>query len=446
MNDINLPENVKFILKTLNNNDHEAYVVGGAIRNALLDMPIKDYDITTSAQPNEIESIFKRTIPIGKSFGVITVLIDDETFEVATFRVDGEYSNSRHPDSVQFTGNLIEDLKRRDFTINTLCCNHEGRIIDLLGGVQDIKNKIIETVGDPDKRFQEDALRMVRAIRFQAQLDFSINTDTSKAIMRNSKLIEKISAERMQQELNKILMSNPLDLYALNYYGLLNFLIPELDICFWTNQDNPYHIYSVGMHITHSCYYVEPILHLRLAMLCHDISKPQCKTIDENKRGHFYGHPEVCSETACNILKRLRYDNITIMKVRDLVKMHNDDIPDTRKAVRRWLNKIGEEMLRDLLKVKVADAKAQNMEFSYKKIEKVERIRIILEEELEAQNCFSRKDLAINGNDLIDLGYKGKIIGKIINHLMDKVIDNPDLNNSWDLISITEKYEEDKNE
>jgi tRNA nucleotidyltransferase (CCA-adding enzyme) len=434
------------IIQILYDYSFKAYIVGGVVRDCILGRNPNDWDICTNAKPEDIICIMKQkgftVIPTGLKHGTITIVVPNtkECFEITTFRDDGKYSDNRRPDEVKFTNSLIEDLSRRDFTMNAIAYNDEEGLIDPFGGLYDINDKIIRCVGLAEERFNEDSLRMMRAIRFKAQLGFDLDKYTWKAIHNNYKLIENISMERIQQELNKILLSNPLEIYTLNHFKLLNHISPEFDACFWTNQDNPYHIYSVGKHITHSCGNIETILHLRLTMLLHDIGKPQCKTIDENGRGHFYGHPEISSQLAIDILKKLRYDNYTIMKVRDLVLYHNDDIPDTKKGVRRWLNKIGEEMLKDLLKVKIADAKAQNLEYSLKKIEKTKRIEIILEEILEDKNCFSRKDLAISGSDLIKMGYpQSKDIGEIIDFLLNKVIDNPELNTKEKLTTIVKE-------
>ena len=437
-----IPDDVKFIIKTLQQNNYNAYVVGGSVRDMIMNRIPKDYDITTNCLPDVTMSIFSsyNVIPTGLKHGTVTFVINGNNYEITTFRNDGKYSDNRKPDEVKFTNSLIEDLSRRDFAMNAIAYNDIEGLIDPFGGLYDINDKIIKCVGLAEERFQEDALRMMRAIRFKAQLGFNLDKYTWKAIHNNYKLIENISMERMQQELNKILLSNPLEIYTLDHFKLLNHITPEFDACFWTNQDNPYHIYSVGKHIIHSCNNIEPILHLRLAMLFHDIGKASCKTIDETGRGHFYGHPEISSRMTVDILKKLRYDNYTIMKVRDLVLYHNDDIPDTKKGVRRWLNKIGEEMFRDLLKVKIADAKAQNLEYSLKKIEKVKRIEIILEEILEDRNCFSRKDLALSGSDLIEMEYpEGKDIGEIIDFLLNKVIDNPELNTKEKLTTIVKE-------
>lgn len=438
---INIPQKVEYVIEQLNQNGFEAYVVGGCVRDSLLNREPKDWDITTNATPLQVKNIFNKTIDTGIQHGTVIVMIDKEGFEVTTYRVDGKYSDNRRPDNVQFTNSLKEDLSRRDFTINALAYNHIEGIIDYFDGINDINNKIIRCVGNLDDRFNEDALRMLRACRFCSQLNFDLEYDVIYSMIKNSRLISNISKERIQSELNKILLSQNLNgLYHIIQSDLLDYIIPELTDCFGCEQNNPYHIYSVGLHILKSVEFIENHLHLKLAMLFHDIAKPQCKTLDENNRGHFYGHAALSSQIAQKILNRLRYDNYTIMKVRDLILYHDSEIADNKKSVKRWLNKIGEENFKDLIKVREADIKAQNLDYYQDRHEKYERINTILEEVLNTKECFSVKDLAINGNDLIQLGYKeGKEIGNKLKELLEIVLDNPESNKKDALLNLCQQ-------
>ena len=449
---IKIPYLPELIIYNLNKMGYKAYVVGGAVRDSLLGRPVKDWDITTSATPDQVKEVFSgfKILDTGLKHGTVTIMMDYAmdnsnvcSVEVTTFRVDGDYSDNRRPDSVDFTDSLYEDLSRRDFTINAMAYNEEEGLIDYFEGQKDLEDKIIKCVGNSDERFTEDALRMLRAIRFATQLEFDIEHDVLSSISKNKNLITNISNERISLELNKILRAGkPLWIKYLYYMGLLELIIPELDECYGVMQNNPYHIYCVGKHIVESVLQIEPVLYLRLTMLLHDIGKPKCKTTDEENIDHFYTHAKISSEMAVSILRRLKYDNLTIMKVRDLILYHDAQIEDSRKAVRRWLNKIGEDMFRDLLKVREADIKAQNLDYYQARHDKIERTKIILEEVLNAQDCFSRKDLALNGTDLINMGYhEGKEIGELLDYLLEKVLDNPELNTKEQLIELLKEKE-----
>jgi tRNA nucleotidyltransferase (CCA-adding enzyme) len=447
---IKIPYLPKLIIYNLNKMRYKAYVVGGAVRDSLLNRPVKDWDITTNATPDQVKKVIKNAFPnfkildTGLKHGTVTIMMDYAmdnsnvySVEITTFRIDGKYSDNRKPDNVSFTDSLYKDLSRRDFTINALAYNDEEGLIDYFGGQQDLFNRIIRCVGNPNERFFEDALRMLRAIRFKSQLNCSLDSDIINSIDKNAHLIQKVSYERIQDEINKILCSDHPE-YLLHYtFKLLSYIIPELLDCFKCDQNNPYHIYTVGVHILHSLKYIEQTLYLRLTMLLHDIGKPSCKTTDENGIDHFYRHSEVSSDMAVDILKKLKYDNLTIMRVRDLILYHDTQIEDSRKAVKRWLNKIGEDIFRDLLKVREADIKAQNADYYQERHDKIERIKIILEDILRTQDCFTKKDLALNGTDLINIGYpEGKEIGLILNYLLEKVLDNPELNTREKLIEL----------
>lgn len=438
---IKVPEEPRFIINMLQRNNYKAYIVGGCVRDRLLLKEPDDWDITTSAKPEETMKIFKaagyKVIPTGLIHGTVTVMLGKVGYEITTFRIDGEYSDGRHPDNVEFTDEVKEDLSRRDFTINSMAYNDKDGLVDYFNGYEDLSNKIVRCVGDPDKRFNEDALRMLRAIRFSAQLGFEIESKTAEAIKVNYKLIKNVSEERIQVEINKILMSdNPNYIEKLYEYKLLDCIIPEYSLCFKCDQNNPNHIYNVGVHIQNSLLYVERQLSLKLAMLFHDIGKPLCKTTDGNGIDHFYCHAEKSFFLVESILKRLKYDNATIEKVKTLVKFHDAAI-DSPRQIRKILSKIGEENFIDLIKVKEADIKAQNHQYYKERHNKLELAKNIFNKIIAENNCFMLKDLAVGGRDLMCIGIKdGRLIGKTLNVLLEMVIENPELNSKKKLLEI----------
>ncbi|MCR5847286.1 MAG: HD domain-containing protein [Lachnospiraceae bacterium] len=427
---IELPENVKKIIDELNANGAEAYAVGGCVRDSILGRIPNDWDITTSAKPEEVKRIFRRTVDTGLKHGTVTVLMGKESFEVTTYRIDGEYEDGRHPKNVEFTSNLKEDLLRRDFTINAMAYNETEGLVDIFGGMDDIEKKVIRCVGNPEERFTEDALRLLRAIRFAAQLGYTIEDKTYEAIVKLAPSLKKISAERIQAELNKTLVSdNPAMLKTAYETGLTAQFIPELDICFKTEQNNPHHCYSVGDHIIKTIENIEKDKTLRLAMLFHDMAKPLCKTTDEDGIDHFHGHPVKSAEMSGEILRRLKYDNDTIDKVFKLVKYHDIRLEKGEKTMRRAMNNIGTDVFPDIFKVWKADYEAQS---DYQRAEKVKRFEDNLAdyESIIAKNeCVCLKDLAVTGRDIIDLGINpGPKIGDILKEMLDEVIENPENN------------------
>lgn len=441
---IKMPKWVNYILDTLHEFGHEGYVVGGCVRDSLLQREIHDWDITTNALPQDIMDVFTglgyRVVETGVKHGTVTVIVDNTGYEITTYRVDGVYEDNRHPSEVTFTNSLKEDLSRRDFTINAMAYGDEKGLIDYFGGLEDLKNKVIRCVGSADNRFNEDALRMLRACRFASQLEFEVDDLIIQSIIKNCNLINNISMERISSELNKILLSKSLNgLYHIFQNGIGEQIIPELIKCFECYQNNPYHIYNVGLHILKSVSsIVEDNLSLKLTMLLHDICKPQTKTTDKNNIDHFYNHAELSSEKAREILRRMKYDNKTIDKVAILIKYHDREISG-KKSIRKLLNLIGEDNFRDLLKVKEADIEAQNPKYYQSRHDKLIKVEKNLNEIFNAKECFSVKDLDIDGYDLINLGYKGKEIGNTLNKLLDIVLDNPELNNKEKLIKSIEK-------
>lgn len=432
---IQLPEKVQFIISRLEQAGYEAYAVGGCVRDSLLGRQPHDWDVTTSAKPMQVKEVFRYTIDTGIQHGTVTVMLDHEGFEVTTYRIDGEYEDSRHPKEVTFTVNLVEDLKRRDFTINAMAYNDRSGIVDAFGGVEDLENGIIRCVGEAAERFGEDALRILRAVRFSAQLGFSIADGTKAAATALAPNLNHISAERIQAELVKLLVSaHPdymRDAYAL---GITRIVLPELDDAFATQQNHPHHMYNVGEHLMQCLLHTRADKSLRLAALLHDIGKPQTKTTDADGTDHFHGHVEVSERMAVDILKRLKFDNDTITKVQKYVKYHDYNAEPNARAVRRAVNKIGAEYFPQVLELRRADTLAQS---TYQQAEKLERIAVIARlysEIMEKQQCVSLKTLEITGNDIIALGVpKGKKIGAILAELLDDVLQNPE-NNTHDYL------------
>lgn len=442
---IRLPENVKYIIDTIMEAGYEAFAVGGCIRDSILGREPNDWDITTSASPYQVKELFRRTIDTGIQHGTVTVMIEKEGYEVTTYRIDGEYEDARHPKEVIFTANLEEDLKRRDFTINAMAYNEKTGLVDIFDGIEDIRRKRIRCVGSPMERFTEDALRMMRAVRFSAQLGYSIEEETAKAIKELAPNLQKISAERIQTELVKLVVSPNPDYLRIAYEtGITKVVLPEFDRCMETDQKHPHHCYSVGEHTLKSMKEIAPVKALRLAMLFHDMGKPECLTVDEEGITHFYGHPKVSEEMAGKILHRLKFDNETIYLVKKLVKYHDYETETAPKYVRRAMMKIGEDIYPLLFAVKRADIAAQSDYQRTEKYEKVDRTEQIYRSVLEENQCVSLKTLAVSGKDLITgAGMQpGRELGEMLQYLLELVVENPALNDREILL---EKAAEKKN-
>jgi len=435
---MNLPENVKYIIEKLEEAGFEGYAVGGCVRDTLLNRVPDDWDITTSAKPLEVKALFPKTFDTGIKHGTITVLIGREAYEVTTYRIDGEYEDSRHPKEVIFTGNLIEDLKRRDFTINAMAYNPVSGIVDEFQGMEDLDNHVIRCVGNATERFTEDALRMMRAVRFSAQLGYEIEEKTKAAIDNLAPTLKNISAERICTELVKLLTSDNPDYLRKAYEtGITAQVLPEFDAIMQTEQNHPHHCYSVGEHTLHALSNIEADKVLRLAMLFHDMGKPETKTTDEEGIDHFHGHAEVSARIAHEVMHRLRFDNDTLKKVETLVRYHDLKIELRAKTVRRAMVKVGVDLFPYLLKVKKADFLAQSMYKREEKEEELKQLTAIYERIIEERNCVTLKDLAITGKDLINLGMKpGKQIGETLNRLLDAVIEEPEKNTREELLRL----------
>lgn len=436
---IEIPSGANEIIHSLQNNGYEAFLVGGCVRDSILNRPIHDYDITTSATPDEMMEVFKdkRIIETGLQHGTITILIDGEAYECTTYRIDGNYSDSRRPDSVTFTQSLEEDLKRRDFTINAMAYNDEVGLVDPFNGMEDIKYHKIRCVGRAKDRFSEDALRILRAIRFASQLGFVLEPDTDWNISKMYKNLENISIERINSEFCKIAVSSDFCVQMVLYHEVFSLFIPEIKSMIKFPQNNPYHVYDVWNHTVHAIEYCESDdLVTRLAVFFHDIGKPHCYQDSEDGIRHFKGHGRVSADMTDEIMKRLRFDNDTREKVIELVYYHDTTFEVGKKYVKRWLNKIGEEQFRRLLNVRRADIKAQADMNRGTRLQKIDNIGYILEEVLQDDECFSLKDLAVNGEDVMDtmLIKSGKEVGYWLNEILTRVIDGRLKNDRENLI------------
>lgn len=438
---IQLPEKVQKIIDTLEKAGYEAYAVGGCVRDSILGRTPDDWDITTSAKPEECKSLFPRTVDTGIKHGTVTVLLGGEGFEVTTYRIDGVYEDGRHPSEVTFTANLKEDLRRRDFTINAMAYNARSGLIDIYGGMQDIEDQTIRCVGNAKERFEEDALRMLRAVRFSAQLGYRIDGDTGAAVKAMAGNLQKISAERIQVELVKLAVSPHPDYLRKAYeLGITAQILPEFDLCMETPQRHKHHCYNVGEHILHSMLGVKPDKVLRLGMLFHDIGKPQTLTVDADGTTHNKKHPLEGEKITRKVLRRLKFDNDTTDKVTKLVLYHDYDIAPTEAGVRRAVNRIGEDIFPMIFEVRRADIEAQSNYMREEKLEKVAYIEKIYQEVLNRRDAVTLKDLAISGSDLIAEGMSpGRQIGEILAVLLDKVLDDPSLNTREILLKLSKE-------
>ena len=434
---IQLPEKVNRIITTLQKHGFEAYAVGGCVRDSFLGRVPGDWDITTSAAPEETKSLFARTFDTGIEHGTITVLLNGEGFEVTTYRIDGKYEDNRHPSKVQFTRSLSEDLLRRDFTINAMAYNEQDGLVDLFHGMEDLKKGVIRCVGNAEARFSEDALRILRAIRFSAQLGFEIEKETRQAIRKLAPNLSYISAERIQTELVKLLVSDHpekiLDAYEL---GITKVILPEFDAMMETTQETLHHCYNVGEHTIHALMNIPADKVLRLTMLLHDIGKAKMRTTDANGVDHFKGHGPEGKEIAKKILRRLKFDNDTIAQVTRLIYWHDYRPAPEEKAVRRAIYKVGEDLFPLFLKVQRADNLAQSMYLREEKLERIEAVEKLYHEIMEKHQCVSLKTLAVTGRDLIATGMKpGPQMGAVLQELLEMVLDQPEMNEKEKLLA-----------
>ena len=421
-----MPENAKLIIERLKRNGHSCYAVGGCVRDSLSGREPEDWDFTTSASPDEIELAFAdcKTLDIGRNYGTIAVMIDGEKYEITTYRVDGGYSDSRHPDEVRFADKLSDDLSRRDFTINAMAYNDEDGLVDFYSGQSDLEYGVIRCVGDPDERFGEDALRMLRALRFASVLGYSIEPKTSDSILRNRRLLSGISAERIRDELLRLLCGSKADFVLRRYRSVIAVIIPELKGTFDFEQNSKHHNRDVYRHIVASVRNIEPDPMLRTTMLFHDIGKPLTQTTDKNGACHYRNHQTVGAAMANQIMKRLCMPNLFIDEVCTLIRWHDERLKPDTVRIKTYLRKLGAKTMKNLYKVQRADILAQS---SYMRDEKLTNLSAVYTEMtriLDSGECYKLRMLAVSGSDLIHIGYhSGAEIGDMLETLLDKVID-----------------------
>ncbi|MBP3617239.1 MAG: CCA tRNA nucleotidyltransferase [Lachnospiraceae bacterium] len=455
---IELPKQVKQIITTLQEHGYEAYAVGGCVRDAMLGKEPQDWDITTSALPMQVKSLFRRTVDTGIQHGTVTVLLDKEGFEVTTYRVDGKYEDGRHPKEVAFTASLTEDLKRRDFTINAMAYNEKEGLVDLFSGAEDLDRGIIRCVGVAKERFSEDALRILRAFRFSAQLDFTIEEETLAAAKELAGTLRKISAERIYAELTKLLLSeHPGRLLTAYECDITEVILPEFDRMCETPQRHPAHYTNVGLHSLDTVRTVkqmseyggtagfssEEFRYLRLAALFHDVGKPDCRSTDAEGIDHFHGHAEAGADSVKKILRRLKADNATIDTVSRLVRWHDYPFVPEERPMRRAMHKIGADLIPLLLELRRGDLVAHAEPYRTEGPENLRKVWQVFLGIKSREECTSLKDLAVNGSDLIAAGFApGKELGEVLNRLLLSVIEAPELNQKEVLLAEAKKKRE----
>ena len=423
---IRLPEKAALLISQLESHGHEAFIVGGCVRDGLLGRAPNDWDICTSASPEEMKRCFSnfRVIETGLKHGTLTVLAEGEPFEITTYRIDGEYSDSRHPDQVLFTSDLREDLSRRDFTINAMAWHPQTGLVDPFGGARDLKRGSIRCVGKPEKRFREDALRIMRAVRFAGQLGFRVDAETDQALYQCCPLLDKIAAERTRMELDTLLCGAAAEKALRDYREIIAHFIPEIRPMFGLDQKNRHHIYTVWEHTLRAVSQIPDKPLLRLCAFFHDIGKPGSMTVDEDGCGHFYQHEILSEGLAGQAMKRLKYDNDTRETVLAVIRSHSVVFRPDSKQARRLLGKLGEERLRLLIELELADVKSQNPLYREERVANIAAFREKMEEVLAEEQCFSLRHLAINGKDLLYLGIpQGPEIGRILNVLLEQVVE-----------------------
>lgn len=438
---VKIPPQVDSILQIMTGSGFDACVVGGCVRDSLLQKRPSDWDVATSALPEETMRVLNgfSIIETGLKHGTVTVLSGGMPVEVTTYRIDGTYSDGRRPDTVTFTRRLRDDLSRRDFTINAMACRTTGELVDEFGGREDLARGVIRCVGDPDLRFREDGLRILRALRFASVLDFSIEPKTASSLLKNRAMLDGIARERIAAEFTKLLCGAGAERVLREYREIAAQFIPEIRASFDFPQNNPHHCYDVWEHTLKSMSFVSPDPMLRLTMFLHDLGKPFCYSEDQNGTGHFYGHPEKSAELAESVLKRLRYGRKTIGTVTLLVRQHDLSLPDSERILRRRLNRLGEQNLRRLIEVRAADTLAKSPE-DRKKLPLLDKTKKTLEQMIQEKQCFALHDLAVNGSDLMEAGVpQGGEVGRLLSLLLEAVIDGACPNRREDLLDYAKK-------
>lgn len=439
---MNIPYQARLAIELLKNSFFEAYLVGGCVRDFLLKIPPKDWDIATSATPDDIKTVFAKykIIEIGAKYGTISVLIEELLLEITTFRIDGNYKDKRRPDFVYFTRSLKKDLSRRDFTINAIALSSDGKILDFFDGVNDLKLKILRCVGTPDTRLSEDALRILRALRFCSLLNFKVEELTANSIHKNKDLLKNVSAERKRVEFEKILCSKNVYKIIFEFVDVVGILVPEILNTIDFNQKNLYHHLNLFEHILKTVENVSKDKNLRFAAFFHDIGKPDCFS-EFDSTGQHYPHTKSSCKIAEKNMKKLKFSKASLNEVLMLIEHHDCLIRPITSDIRRFLNKLGENTFYKLLNLKRANIFAQNPKFFYREI-KVQKLEKILKEVIDKNMCFSLKNLKINGKDIMALGYRGRKVGNALIFLLNATINEEVANNKEDLIAfLIEKYQ-----
>lgn len=428
-----LPREVALVMETLNRGGYDAYVVGGCVRDHIMGIPPHDFDMTTDATPSEMLTVFQghKVIETGLKHGTVTVLVEGTHIEVTTYRVDGVYPDHRHPDEVTFTRSLTEDLARRDFTTNAIAYSPKVGYVDPFHGVEDIESKTLRAVGEPQARFEEDALRILRGVRFASTLGFALEPDTVLAMYEKLPLLAYVSAERVREELTKLLLGEHVVEVLLTYHRILSQAIPEIGDMVATGQNSVYHIYSVWEHTARVVGGVPPTVVLRWSALLHDVAKPPCRFVGEDGRDHFYGHPQKSAEMAEAILRRLKFDNKGREQIVTLVAHHDDRPKDKRLTALRLLEKIGYPLAYDLCHITIADSGAQNPchPVVQEAIETAKRFRALLDRLQEEGAAYRVSDLAITGEDLAEIGFPrgpkmGETLHRLLHDLFEERVEN----------------------
>lgn len=435
---LEISKGAKAALDLLHKNGYEAYLVGGCVRDMVMGVSPHDFDITTSATPEQMKDVFSgcQIVETGIKHGTLTFVYEKEPVEITTYRIEGEYKDNRHPETVEFTKRLDFDLSRRDFTMNALVYNEREGIKDLFGGLDDIKNGVVRAIGVAENRFREDALRILRAMRFASTLGFEIEKETKAAMIKCAPLLNNISGERISAELNKLLVGKNVGGVLRSCREVFEVILPVIKEMHGFLQRTKYHIYDVWEHTVRAVENIEPIAHLRLTMLLHDTGKPSKFTMDEDGVGHFYGHAGVSVEIAREFLNKYKYDNFTKERVLELVKIHDTPIELDKIFIKKRINRLGADTFFDLLKVKRADNLAQNpAHFWTDKLDKMEEIA----RNIESENCYTLASLKIGGKEIMELGAQGKKIGETLNLLLNEVIEEKTENEKNALIKRAEE-------
>lgn len=434
-----LPNEVKYTLEKLNKAGFSAYVVGGAVRDALRGQMPHDYDLCTSATPQQMKDVFnlERIIETGISHGTITVLINDKPLEITTFRTESNYTDCRRPDSISFVKTIDEDLSRRDFTVNAIAYSPYDGFIDLFNGRSDLENNVLKAVGDADKRFSEDALRILRALRMVSEYGFKIEPKTKNALKERANLLLNISVERISSELMRILCGRYVGRVLREFTDVFSVVLPEILPMKGLDQKNQYHIYDVLEHSIRAVEQVKAEPALRFAALYHDTGKPNCMSIDENGIGHFYSHPKISKKHAELRTEKLKLSNALSDDIIFLVEHHDNFIKDEPHIIRKKLAKFGEQRFRNLIRLQKADCIARGTHEEY--LTYFIRLEKLVNEVINEKPCLTVKSLAVNGYDLINLGFKGKQIGDILNKMLGFVIENPQDNRKEILLKLVKE-------